>query len=100
MKKLLLANVALAALVAAPAMAADMPVKYKAPPPLFSWTGCYGGANLGYFGGLDKYDVSPSGRYAVTLTPAAIAQARTSYSPGESSYSAGVQVGCNYQFGK
>ena len=49
MKKTLLAIVAIAGL-AAPAMAADMPVKYKAPPPppvYFSWTGCYVGGHIG-----------------------------------------------------
>jgi opacity protein-like surface antigen len=51
MKKVSFAALGLAALLAAPAMAADMakPV-YKAPPPLpviFSWTGCYMGGNVG-----------------------------------------------------
>jgi outer membrane immunogenic protein len=38
-----------AALAAAPAMAADMPVKYvpPAPPPVFSWSGCYIGVHVG-----------------------------------------------------
>jgi outer membrane immunogenic protein len=49
MKKLGSAIVALAALLAAPAMAADMPVKYvlPAPPPVFSWSGCYIGLHVG-----------------------------------------------------
>jgi outer membrane immunogenic protein len=46
MKKLLLAGLAIGALIA-PAMAADMPVKAP-PPPLFSWTGFYLGANAGF----------------------------------------------------
>src|SRR5204862_6452498 len=65
MKKILLATVALSALVAAPAMAADLarpaPVYKAAPPPVYfySWTGCY----VGGFGGgmwVDK-DYSLSG---------------------------------------
>lgn len=52
MNKLLLGSMALAAMIAGPATAADMPVKapvYKAPPPaLYSWTGCYLGVNAGY----------------------------------------------------
>jgi outer membrane immunogenic protein len=49
MKKTLLATVALVGL-AAPAMAADLPVKYRPPPPppvYFSWTGCYIGGDVG-----------------------------------------------------
>ena len=53
MKKIFLAAVALTALAAAPAMAADLsrPV-YRAPPPpapvyIFSWTGCYIGGHVG-----------------------------------------------------
>ena len=50
MKKVCFAGVAIAALCSASAFAADMPVKapvYKAPPPVFSWTGCYGGLDAG-----------------------------------------------------
>jgi len=52
-KKLLLASIALAAQMAGPAMAADLPVPppvYSAPrsPAIYSWwTGCYVGGNLG-----------------------------------------------------
>jgi outer membrane immunogenic protein len=51
--KKLLAGMALVALTAGSAWAADLPVKapiYKAPPPVvvFSWTGFYVGANAGY----------------------------------------------------
>src|SRR5262245_43373634 len=55
MRKYLLTGVALSALAAGPAMAADLrapaPV-YKAPPPVvtyYNWTGCYVG---GHFGGI------------------------------------------------
>jgi outer membrane immunogenic protein len=55
MKKFLLCGAALVALVAAaPASAADIPVRgplYKAappPPPVFNWTGFYIGAHVGY----------------------------------------------------
>src|SRR6266581_3686650 len=49
MKKLLLGSMALAAMIAGPAMAADMPV--KAPPPVVSyydWSGAYLGASIGW----------------------------------------------------
>jgi outer membrane immunogenic protein len=53
MKKLLLGSVAVAAMLAGPAIAADLPVKapaYKAPPPIVSawdWTGFYIGGQIG-----------------------------------------------------
>jgi hypothetical protein len=62
MKKLLLAGLAIGALIA-PAMAADMPVKAP-PPPLFSWTGFYIGANAGFATLRDEalpYCINPLG---------------------------------------
>ena len=49
MNKLFLGSMALAAMIAGPAMAADMPVKVKAPPPvvLYDWSGAYVGFNIG-----------------------------------------------------
>ena len=47
MKKLASGIVALTALIATPAMAADMPVKAAPAPLLFSWTGCYLGVHAG-----------------------------------------------------
>jgi outer membrane immunogenic protein len=47
MKRFAIAGFAMAALIA-PAMAADMmPLPYKAPVPVMSWTGCYVGADAG-----------------------------------------------------
>jgi len=50
MKKLAIAALALSALIAAPATAAELAVKAPpAPyvPPLYSWTGCYLGVHIG-----------------------------------------------------
>jgi outer membrane immunogenic protein len=48
MKKFLLSSVGLAAMLAGPAMAADMPVAAPPPPPvLYDWSGAYVGANIG-----------------------------------------------------
>src|SRR5713226_5124278 len=49
MNKLFLGSMALAAMIAGPAMAADMPVKYKAPPPVvvYDWSGAYIGFSIG-----------------------------------------------------
>jgi outer membrane immunogenic protein len=42
------------------ALAADLPPPYRMPPaaPVFSWTGYYWGANIGYGWGTSKYDAS------------------------------------------
>ena len=50
MKKFLLGSALLAAAIAGPAMAADMPVKVKAAPPVvvYDWSGVYMGFGVGY----------------------------------------------------
>jgi outer membrane immunogenic protein len=48
MKKIVLACVGLSALTALPALAADLPMKAAPVAPVFSWTGWYGGVNVGY----------------------------------------------------
>jgi outer membrane immunogenic protein len=58
-KRFLLAGFAFAAL-AAPAAAADMPVKALPPAPIDIWTGGYVGANVGYSWGRDQIDSSGS----------------------------------------
>ena len=61
MKKIL-AGLALSALLAAPALAADLPARMPvkaAPAPIitvFSWTGCYIGGHVGYAWGSKKVD--------------------------------------------
>jgi outer membrane immunogenic protein len=100
MKKILLATVALSALIAAPAMAADLarPVYKAAPPPpvyLYSWTGCYVG---GFGGGLWvqkdyalRSVVAPFGGVAA-VNPIDFGGHDVSSGIG------GIQAGCNYQF--
>jgi outer membrane immunogenic protein len=61
MRRLFLASAALLAMLASPAMAADLPAKaplFKAPPPvaIFSWSGFYVGANIGYSWGRSRND--------------------------------------------
>jgi outer membrane immunogenic protein len=97
MKKILLTTIALSALVAVPAMAADVgrPV-YRAPPAApvypvygFSWTGCYIG---GHIGGLwahkEWFDHDPG-----SLT---FGQSDGTHDP--SGVLGGLQAGCDYQF--
>jgi outer membrane immunogenic protein len=93
MRNHLLAGVALAVLAGGSvALAADLgtPI-YKAPiykaPPVFSWTGCYVGADVG--GAWDRQHTS-------TTTTALQAPANGDISG--SSVIGGPYVGCNYQF--
>jgi outer membrane immunogenic protein len=97
MKKLSLVSAALASLIAAPAMAADIPVKapYRAPPPpVYSWTGFYLGINGGYSVGTDDF------RQTLNAVPGVILN--TSSSPNTIAPKGGFfggQIGYNWQFG-
>jgi outer membrane immunogenic protein len=95
MKKVLVATLAFSALVAGPAMAADLarpaPVPYKAPPPVyfFSWTGCYVGGNVGGFWVRKEWFDRIAGDPLFN----------TSFGTHDvTSWLGGGQVGCNYQF--
>jgi outer membrane immunogenic protein len=92
MRKLLLAGLGLAALITAPAMAADMPLKaLKAPPPpIFTWTGCFLGGNGG---GLW---VRKEWTDALPGSPT-FGQSYGTHNPN--SWAAGVQGGCDWQWG-
>ena len=58
MKRTLLTGLAAAALVANYAYAADLRVKAPPPPPppapVYAWTGCYIGGNIGWGSGPDE----------------------------------------------
>src|SRR4051812_7410824 len=100
MKKLLLAGGALAALVAGPAMAADTAAPaYKAPPPvhIYSWTGCYIGANAGWIGGGDRLTNYPGPGLAlpVTLSSSDVHALTNDVVPRGSGFAGGGQAGCN-----
>ena len=91
MKKLASMLAGLAALAAAPAMAADMPVKYvrPAPPPVFSWTGCYIGVHVG--AGWQVSNFTGGNVVTDTLIPSAPAESGVGW--------LGVaQAGCNVQW--
>jgi outer membrane immunogenic protein len=96
MKRFLLASVALTALAASSAMAADLgrPVYKGAPPPpppplLWSWTGCYIGVHAGGLW-VDKtvHDREPT----------SLDFGLSDGSHESSGWLAGGQVGCDYQF--
>jgi len=99
MKKLLLAIVCLATLgVAAPASAADMPVKAAPPPPvapIYNWTGFYIGAHVGGAWTDTDWFYACSARNLL-IPPCGLAQGGHS----GSSWLAGGQVGFNYQVGR
>jgi outer membrane immunogenic protein len=88
MKRILLATLAVAALSSVPALAADLgrrPVYREpviAPAPLYTWTGCYIGGNIG--GAFGNASVTgPNGGEV---------------SEDGSGFAGGGQAGCDYQF--
>ena len=91
----LFASVALLALgLSVPAKAADMPVKYVAPT-VFTWTGCYVGATIGYKRGTSKHTSTGSQNGVPNLSGG--------YDIAPSFNLNGVigggEAGCNYQVG-
>jgi outer membrane immunogenic protein len=77
MRNSLVVGLGVIPLLASPVMAADLPVKSKAPPPAYNWTGCYGG---GHFGSLfEEKDWGALGSHDGT------------------GLMVGGQLGCNYQ---
>ena len=106
MKKILLASVAALGL-AGTASAADLAVKAPvAYVPLFTWTGCYLGANGGWISGNDDYTISHGsyGEYRPLPgrhfpSPADIGLLTHSYSVDDSGGTFGGQFGCQTQIG-
>jgi len=89
MKKFWLGSAAFFLLSAGAVIAADMPVKapvYKAPAPVYSWTGWYAGANFGT-------GISQSRVFAPSLTPGG-----DTLDLNKASFTGGLQAGYNWQF--
>jgi outer membrane immunogenic protein len=98
MKQLLLASLALAAVgITAPAQAADMPVKYVAPAPVFTWTGCYVGLHVGYKWGESKHTYGGTLNGVPYPYPPAGTDLTGNFDVGGPV--GGMQGGCNYQTG-
>ena len=90
--------VAMAMAVAAPALAADLPLKSEMPfAARFSWTGCYLGGHLG--GGFARKDITDPVQLVQDsfIAPGATAGI-TTVSPSPSGVVIGGQIGCDYQF--
>jgi outer membrane immunogenic protein len=92
MKRLTLATLGLATLMATPAISADLPPRrpvYAPPPPVyvFSWTGCYIGGNVGGVWVEKDFDSRDFGVFG-----------GRSFSRDASGAIGGGQIGCNYQF--
>jgi outer membrane immunogenic protein len=100
MRNLLFVNIAaLAVSVAAPAFAADMPLKTPAAPlaERFSWTGCYAGAHVG--GAFARNDITdPAQLVQDSFLGAGSTTGVTTASPKSSGAVIGGQIGCDYQF--
>jgi outer membrane immunogenic protein len=94
MKSTLLASVSIAALfVASGASAADLAVKARpmvAAAPVYSWTGCYVGAQVGWGWGRNNH--TQTGSFSSGLPQSRSGRVDTSGGLF------GGQVGCNYQF--
>ncbi len=117
MKKLLLAGVSFAALIAGPAMAADLAAPVIVAAPVYSWTGGYIGINAGgTWGGnndvtittipVSSYSGPPikgvpaiGGAPAIADQTAAVASANGTVSVGNNrGFIGGGQAGYNWQF--
>jgi len=93
----------LTACLAQAASAADMAPAYKAPVviPVYSWTGCYLGANVGSHFGSDKITTTTSVNNLAFPTPARAAffDSLTPTTLHPQGYAYGLQGGCNLQLG-
>ena len=109
MKKILLSAVSLA-VISGSAIAADLPTRKEPvlpPPPSFTWTGLYGGVNVGYGFGAGGADTGslygnnttsgyvPGTGIVSTVMPFA---ATWSHSSAPSGVIGGGQIGYNYQY--
>ena len=96
-------GLAAAAAIAIPqlAQAADMPLKapiMKAPPPVFTWTGCYIGGNVG--GKSASHEGSLTSAAAGSGTLASAASTLAFERESVTTVIGGGQFGCNYQTGQ
>jgi len=87
MKRIVFAALSMIALASGSTFAADLPSgpAYKAPAsfaPVYSWTGCYVGGNMGWAFGRGEITDSTGAGFSAT----------------NSAFAGGGQIGCDYQF--
>ncbi len=102
-KKILMTGAALAALTGA-ASAADLPLRtappvFTPPVPIFTWTGAYFGINAGYAFSNDTRFRNISSGDAVNQNALVTNVRPASFRTSDDGFTAGGQVGYNYQFG-
>ena len=97
MRKLLLSGAAFG-MLGTPAMAADAAPAYKipAPIPVFSWSGCYVGGDVG--GAWGSQGVLNTSQLAVAFPPVVLSQAPANTTATGGSVIGGGHIGCNYQW--
>jgi outer membrane immunogenic protein len=92
MKNLLLSGVALSILVT-PVIAADLAPSFKSPIPVYTWTGCYVGGDIG--GGWANQGVLNSSQLPIALLGS---QDTVNTTASGATVIGGGHVGCNYQW--
>jgi outer membrane immunogenic protein len=102
MKKFLIASTALAALIATPALAADMALKAPPPPPICIWCGWYVGGNAGgtWLQNDPVQTVGTPAFAAATFAPESVVGAglaTSSLGTKRTGFIGGAQIGYNYQ---
>ncbi len=102
MKKFLLATVALSALAAAPAVAADLAARPSTkapaliPAPIYNWTGFYIGANAGY-GFSDRDTITTTGQVLANVNNVIGGARPGSVNLNRDGFVGGGQIGYNWQ---
>jgi outer membrane immunogenic protein len=98
-KNVVLAGVALATMIAGPAMAADMPVKAPAPA-AYGWSGCYVGLQAGASWGRSRHTSVPGSVFEPPPVFPGPSPGVNIAGPFDlSGMLGGVEGGCNYQNG-
>ncbi len=90
----------LTSLIGSTASAADLRPAYKAPPappPAFTWTGCYIGGNAGWIGNHSRATTSIGD---AGFPAATVGGSTFTYNLDDSGFIGGVQYGCQQQFGQ